>query len=501
MMARSSKIKMIDHGMCVLIVLITILLSAYAHQVAGFTLPLPWDDEASFVWPAISFMEQGTLQSDYINPDRSVMWMPPGYMIILGSIFRVTGYSLGIARWISWAFLIIAYLAAIGLLWNKPIRLLTISFCSALWLGATFVTIGNIARMDSLTFALALCGILLIDRKRFYLGLAVLLSNVLIHPNALYFLFIAIGYALFIYRAKWPRMNKYDVLALVLACACLGLYGIYVLKNLDAFLSDMAMQFGRKANRNPLAYLLSGPNLWYFIPLAIAALVCAVRRSHMLLYVGLAAACFCVSRIGREMWYEAYAEYSFVMMGIGILWIALHIFRKLRMNVVISYLALVIMAFPILLFHYRNGFIPGPRNWPTKLSWGWGMKTETTPPYFIPSDDRTIRNEIENMLSNFEHSPVKISFYPRGEGLFFHHAWKEKAHVFAPHFTAKCADIHVVRESRYTPPWQQERSRRYVSELPSGVQPLIVRDETEKWYIYLEDAQNNGNANEVLVTD
>jgi hypothetical protein len=99
------------------------------------------------------------------------------------------------------------------------------------------------------------------------------------------------------------------------------------------------------------------------------------------------------------------------------------------------------------------------------------------------------------MLSNFDHSPVKISFYPKGEGLFFHHAWEEKAHVFAPHFTAKCADIHVVRESRYTPPWQQERSRRYVSAVPTGVQPLIVRDETEKWYIYLEDAPNNENAN------
>lgn len=490
-MINTKKIEFIDQCIGALIVSLTILLSAYAHKVAGFTMPLPWDDEASFVWPAVSFMEQGTLQSDYINPDRPVMWMPPGYMIITGSIFRVTGYSIGIARSISWVFLMVAYLAAVGLLWNKPIRIVTVCFCSALWLGSTFVSIGNIARMDSLTFALALCGILLIDRKRLYFGLAVLISNLLIHPNGLYFLLIALGYALLIHRGRWPRIKKSDILALILACAFVLLYGIYALNNIDAFSSDMAMQFGRKADRSPLSHILSGPNLWYFCALTLAALVCAVRRSHMLLYVGLAAACFCVSRIGREMWYEVYAEYSFVMMGIGILWFAWHLFNRFRLNAVISFLIIVMMSFPILVFHYRNGFIPGPRNWPTKLSWGWGMKTETEIPYFTHSDYETVKNIIENMLSNVEHSPAKISFYPRGEGLFFYNAWNEKAHVFAPHFSSRRADVHVVRESRYTPPWQQERSRSYVSEVPAGVQPVIVRDDTERWFIYLENSHSN----------
>jgi len=297
----------IEKWICGLLVCATIALSANAHKVAGMTLPLPWDDEASFIWPAVSFMEHGTLQSDYLNPERPIMWMPPGYMLLLGTIFRATGYSLEIARWLSWIFMMAAYFAAVALLWSRPLRLFSVGLCSALWLGGTFVSIGNIARMDSLTFAIALCGYLLITRNLPYAGLALLFINILVHPNGVYFLTVAIGYQLIIYRTTWPIIKRSEVVALVVASVLIMLYGAYVLQNRAAFIQDMAMQFGRKGDRNPIHNIMSGNNFWYFGALSIVSLYFAARRSPLLLYVGLTAACFSVSRIGMEMWYEVFA--------------------------------------------------------------------------------------------------------------------------------------------------------------------------------------------------
>jgi hypothetical protein len=492
-MLDTHKFGTIEKWMCGLLICTTIALSANAHKVAGLTLPLPWDDEAAFIWPAVSFMEHGTLRSDYLNPERPIMWMPPGYVLLLGIIFRATGYSLEFARWLSWIFTIAGYCAAVALLWRHPLRLISIGLCSALWLGGTFVSIGNIARMDSLTFATALCGYLLITRNLPYMGLALLCINILIHPNGVYFLTVAIGYGLIIYRTTWPHIKRSEIVALSIASVLIMLYGAYVLQNKAAFMQDMAMQFGRKGDRNPILHLMTGTNLWYFSALSIVSLYFAARRSPLLLYVGLTAACFSVSRIGMEMWYEVFAEFSFVMMSIGCLWFARYIFMKSRLHVAIVYALVCILTFPVLLFHYRNGFIPGPRNWPAKLTWGWGMRTETEIPYFTELDFCSVQSAVEKMLPRTDHIPARVAFQPSGDGLLFYDAWKDKAHVYAPHFTSIPADIHVVRESRYTPSWQQSRSQDYVNAVPKHAHSLIVRDETEKWHIYLTTSSNQSD--------
>jgi len=489
-MLEQQKYETISKWICGLLICITIALSAYAHVVAGMTLPLPWNDEAAFVWPAVSVMEDGTLSSDYINTERPVMWMPPGYMLLLGIIFRVTGYSFGIARWISWFFSIVAYGAAVALLWKHPLRLITVGLCSALWLGVTYVAIGNIARMDSLTFAMALCGYLLITRKQLYMGLALLCITTLVHPNGVYFLAVAIGYSIVFYRTSWPRITKSDAAALGIAGILVIVYGVYILQNKVGFLQDMAEQFIRKGDRNPIQHILSGANIYYLGALSLVSLYLAIRRSPMLLYVGLTAACFIISGIGMEMWYELFAEYAFVMMSIGCLWCAWYFLRKSRLNIVVVYLLIGLLTCPVLLFHYRHGYILEPRNWPEKLTWGWGMKTETEISYFTKGDFDSIQRAVEDRLPIKDHTPARVTFIPNGDGLMFHNAWQERAHVYAPFFTSVPADIFVIRESRYTPPWQQEQSDNYVKSVPVDRRSLIVRDKTEKWHIYALEVSN-----------
>src|SRR5258706_521821 len=74
------------------------------HLAVGVAFPIPWPDESLFLWPAIAFAKSTALFSPELNPHRDVFWMPPGYAIIIGTLFKITGASLVIARWFAFAY-------------------------------------------------------------------------------------------------------------------------------------------------------------------------------------------------------------------------------------------------------------------------------------------------------------------------------------------------------------------------------------------------------------
>src|SRR5438105_2633552 len=71
------------------------------HVVAGLTMPVPWPDESAFLWQAIAVQRTNSLFAPELNALREVFWMPPGYMIAVGALFKITGASLVAARWFS----------------------------------------------------------------------------------------------------------------------------------------------------------------------------------------------------------------------------------------------------------------------------------------------------------------------------------------------------------------------------------------------------------------
>ena len=73
----------------------------WVHQLAGLTFPIPWPDEGTFLWQALAFADGNTLFAPQVHPDRHIMWMPPGYMIVQGLIFKWASFSLEWARWLS----------------------------------------------------------------------------------------------------------------------------------------------------------------------------------------------------------------------------------------------------------------------------------------------------------------------------------------------------------------------------------------------------------------
>ena len=73
---------------------------AIAHRSLGLSFPIPWPDEASFMWPAIAVAERSSLLAPELNPERPLCWMPPVYMLVQGAIFKLTGFTLTWARWL-----------------------------------------------------------------------------------------------------------------------------------------------------------------------------------------------------------------------------------------------------------------------------------------------------------------------------------------------------------------------------------------------------------------
>ena len=76
------------------LVLLFIISFTVLHIKAGITFPLPFGDETAFYYPAKAFCENNNLLAESINSKREVFWMPSGFMIFSGLVFKITGSSL-----------------------------------------------------------------------------------------------------------------------------------------------------------------------------------------------------------------------------------------------------------------------------------------------------------------------------------------------------------------------------------------------------------------------
>src|SRR5438477_10598474 len=66
------------------------LVAAYLirRHVVGLRFPVPWPDEGSFLWQALAFRDRLSLRAPEVHPEREVMWMPPGFLVLEGLLFK-----------------------------------------------------------------------------------------------------------------------------------------------------------------------------------------------------------------------------------------------------------------------------------------------------------------------------------------------------------------------------------------------------------------------------
>src|SRR5689334_2756763 len=75
---------------------LAVALAAYLvrRHLVGLRFPVPWPDEGSFLWQALAFRDRGSLFAPEVNPEREALWMPPGFLVLEGLLFKVLPFSL-----------------------------------------------------------------------------------------------------------------------------------------------------------------------------------------------------------------------------------------------------------------------------------------------------------------------------------------------------------------------------------------------------------------------
>ena len=317
-----SKQPMGSGPLSILLVSITASIMILCRACFGFQFPVPWPDETGFVSPAYNLAFTGSLFDAGMNPDRIVMWMPPGYMVLLAGAFRVFGYSFALVRWISAGFVLASLALAAAAAWRTTTgwgRLLAIGIVAGAFASPDMLMSGNIGRMESLFCFLMLLALSAALADRLYVMTALLGFGALVHPNAIYFL--PIVPIVFVARAssgtlRLPGRGGWIALA---ACAAAGCaYAALIATHWSGFLADMRFQFAfkRLTGGDPLyplwvVYIAVGLFVWR----AVLAKRFDSSTVVALFGVGFVA----MANQGHEIWYDYGQQLGFALLAVACL--------------------------------------------------------------------------------------------------------------------------------------------------------------------------------------
>jgi hypothetical protein len=482
----------ITGGLYGMLVVAVLLVSFHVHRQAGLTLPNPWNDEAWNLWPAKALVETGSFLTPELNPERPTMLYGGGYAAAVGLYMRLFGFSLETARGFSWVALAGAWLFTAGMIRRLPWRLPLLAVAGLFFLGPAHVVAGNMARPDALALLLVTLGYWWLAKEQPVKAVFVCGLGVIIHPVALYFLLGALGYvgtSPALWRTCWPL--KRSDWAVVAICTIPVLLSAWMIGSIwEWFYHDFfVVGLSHNLTYDPLAKL-SGFRWWL---LWMGAMVVAGRRwsppaAAWALYGAVA---LLASLMGGEMWYDLYKMTGFMVMLTGGTALLVHAGRAAaarwprRQPFLAAAAAAVAVAYLAGLGHltYRHGFITGPRNYPQKLSWGWGMTMpDPEVPYITEADKQSVAALA--MAVAGDHPAPLVEFPATGDSFLFVSALPPPARPLLRIRTEVDSQVVVFHLSRYIPDWVQKSIRRQMDE--RGIDPGdpdLVRDGTEKWYV------------------
>jgi hypothetical protein len=295
----------------------------FVRLALGLEFPIPWNDETAFISQAFEFSRTGSFYVYGLNSERVVMWMPPGFMLLLAGVYKVFGYSFDISRWVSCVLYLGASAVALLVLrdslrgWRRQLGLLLMLLA---FLSPYSLAIANIARMEGLYTLIFLLSLLAALRGKYTLGLALVLLGATVHFNAVYFLLpFAVLVAWKIVRRESLVVGPWELLALVIAALTLAAYGLFVLKHIGGFLEDMQFQFAYKLGSPVMGgregWVLLG--LVLFIPLLQLIVHRRFGAETLLSLYGVAFIAMTLN--GHNMWYSFGYNVGFWLLLLGVL--------------------------------------------------------------------------------------------------------------------------------------------------------------------------------------
>jgi hypothetical protein len=452
------------------------------HARAGFSFPPPWIDEAQFLWQAKAVADTGTLLAPQLDPEHPILWMPPGWFWAMGAAFELLGFDFSLARALSLACLLAAFVLLAGMLRGLPHASASLLLAGAFFLGRTFVAAGNVARMEALLLLGVLGGFALLRSGRIWPGLALLAATPLVHPNGIWFL--AAGAAwVWLWAPRRHGLPRPDALgAAALLCVALAwlAFAALVAANPEEFAQGIGYQLARKAGAARLGPFGDGRLL------ALAALLLLAHRLRREVPDAVLLACLAVPAllahsIGQEYWYEVFEELFYLLLSLLALaaagvWLARRpaLARHSRLAVG-SVLVLLLLA------NLAAHRVPDPIGYPGNLVWH-RMRVSDGEPY-LRADERAFLRSFLIRLAPPGRLP-RVRFHPAAEALFYADLDGVEIRVSEPVFREEQPDWLLLRTGRWG------RGRAYTRELleRAGIdpadpaQPILQRGETERWY-------------------
>lgn len=459
----------------------------WVHARAGLSFPVPLPDEASFLWQSLAVAERGSLFAPELNPERPILWMPPGYAILTGAVFRATGFSLPWARSLSALCATIAFLALVLGLRSLRAPLAGLLLLCGVFLARDFVFAGNQARMEALLVALlALAGWLLL-LGRWAPALALLGLAPLVHPNALPVAVAAVALAVWGRGrpGEW-RPGRVGGALLALCAAAWVAYAIYAGRHAADFWHDMAFQLRWKGQPGPLelAYWRAWAAPWRLALGALMALAVLLGRafaSPAPRLLAIAAPLWLLPLAPGEWYYGVLRAFVFALTGLctldGVARAAAA--RELAPGARRALVALALLGLTALGLSAR--WIESPRDYPHAMQVA-GMRIAPEPAYIDASDRLAVRAYLLELAARRPaDDPPLVVFEPRVDALFFEDLRREGLRFANPILTSVQPDVAIVHLSRLMPEGGLFPSRQRLLDGSRSWLRLRARDGSEEW--------------------
>jgi hypothetical protein len=228
-------------------------------------------DEGSFFSPAKSFAAKGMLASDIHQsflPGAALhtYWMPPLYIVLLGSFFKLFGATVMAGK----VFSLLLSCASAVLITLVARDRSTKMMAAALFLICPFIIITSaFMRVEALAILITVLAIVAVKKDWPDLALgAIAALGIMTHPLMLA---CAAGLGVVSLRRGIKPLLLFS-LGFVVVCSP---YVWYILQDVDAFKAQMTLQFLRKANAS--LFNLKPVYLLQSVPMVLLALFCLYK--------------------------------------------------------------------------------------------------------------------------------------------------------------------------------------------------------------------------------
>ena len=468
------------------------------QRLHGLAFPPPWPDEGSFLWPALAFSQTGSLYSPELFRARELYWMPPGYMILSGAVFKLTGFSFEWARTLSGLYLCGAFACTAKMTARLRGRWGYLLLALVYMHSPIAVMAGNTARMETLVLLIAAAGFLLFERGLRATSLSLLALAPLVHPNGVFVLGAGALVCLFPTRGNLARLRprRFEPIAIFFTLACWLAYGLHIWGHYQEWVYDWAFQlkwkqFQATDDRGIFRRLL-WPGLCIpaaiFLGTGFAAIRWKAPESRTTVPLAVLALSLWLQTLTTVGWlYEVYAIFmQFLAAILAVELIAAWLSRRRiggpRAARAQPLLLAILAAGLSAAFVVTSDFAMRSVTSSTRGIW-------PAAPAYMTTEDRAQIADYLKQLSQ-EGKPITVNFLPDADALIFQDLRSPTLKFSQQIMGLELADVYIFHDSVWLPKFFRDYmlvKLAFSHKIPVVLQewPIIhQRERTERWRVY-----------------